>query len=68
MAVAHDDKKHFHIQIRVKASDVFRNNFAGKINRQTSDAAPDKSAPTPAGKWRQVAQIANMRSQSARVS
>ena len=25
--------------IRVKASDVFRNNFAGKINRQTTEAA-----------------------------
>jgi hypothetical protein len=25
--------------IRVKASDVFRNNFAGRINRQTSEAA-----------------------------
>jgi hypothetical protein len=25
--------------IRVKASDVFRNNFAGKINRQATEAA-----------------------------
>jgi len=31
LAVDHD--------IRVKASDVFRNNFAGKINRQTTEAA-----------------------------
>jgi len=26
-------------KIRVKASDVFRNNFAGKVNRQTTEAA-----------------------------
>jgi len=31
--------------IRVKASDVFRNNFAGKINRQTTEAALGPWAP-----------------------
>jgi hypothetical protein len=28
----------FDLNIRVKASDVFRNNFAGKVNRQTTEA------------------------------
>jgi hypothetical protein len=31
--------RHIDHNIRVKASDVFRNNFAGKINRQATETA-----------------------------
>jgi hypothetical protein len=33
--------------IRVKASDVFRNNFAGKVNRQTTESALGPWTPAP---------------------
>ena len=32
--------------IRVKASDVFRNNFAGKVNRQTTETTPGPWRPS----------------------
>jgi hypothetical protein len=40
--------------IRVKASDVFRNNFAGKINRQNTEAALGTWTPTSTSGYEDV--------------
>ena len=44
--------------IRVKASDVFRNNFAGKINRQTTEAALGAWTPASTSGYEADQQVA----------
>ncbi len=46
--------------IRVKASDVFRNNFAGKINRQTTEAALGAWTPASTSGYEADQQAANI--------